>query len=1007
MADKQVGPRHQRVSCDIRQFAHFTSEFISFAFPVDTGTGMKKQKAKDIKTEAGGGSELELAIIADGSKGEAWLKEHIFKRLGRPRADATLYVARVNPEVIQSWKELAEWVAQGRVVAGDAALIRDKIRDGKPAWVFLADEDNAHILGHALTYFLTNKKLFRGDGVCTCRLPKGQKQGIPGSLKNGLFNLTGQWLLPTEQKQYAFPYVFFSKKVIAEQFSDQTMRARLLCARASYFDYPFSEVELTSKELLTPVYGYAGMFRDAWKSRTQWYFTDTSKNSGKAWRMAFAVLSVFALVLMLVSSQQYGMTWDEKRHNEYSKASLNYFETFGEDSTCLSETLPTQEFRYYGEHFNVIAAFLYTHILSIGEYETRHLLNALYGFLAMLFAALLAKEIASWRAAVFAFAAIFVSPVFFGHSMNNPTDIPFATGFAIAMYYLLKLFKTLPSPKTSTVLLAALGIGIAVGSRVGGVLLYAYAGLFMFIHFIRNYKQSGFTHFKSYLSVFITLLICGHLMSISLWPFGQQDIFTGWYEALKKSTEGAYFTFNHELFEGVRIYMANVPWYYLPKFILINTPLAVLIGFALSIVLLIKIQKDFRYGILVYFVLFALVFPIVYAEYQSMYYYNGWRHYLFVYPFLIVLSATGWDALIRMFKKPLVMKGVTVLFFALCLLPAFWMLRNHPYASVYFNELSGGLKGAYGRYETDYYSNSCREAGEWLANQEPKKKLIVAINNEPVTAAYYAQKINPDMEFRWVREYEEQKPFWDYAILTSRTYSQKELIEGAFPPKGTVYVVEADGVPLAAVVKRESYAMPLGYQALETKNSDSAIVYFTQATQYNPADEEAWRMLGEAYTNKGSADTALQMLQKSIELSPENYAAYNQLGLVYMNVLKDYGKAIKAFEKSTEIKFNFAEGYYYAASCYMIMQDYNKAITLLEQAIKRGGSSIPEVYYNLGASYLTVGMNKKAEENFINCLTLSPNLTMGYRALAEAFQKQGKTNEARQCMQKYRELGGQ
>ena len=31
------------------------------------------------------------------------------------------------------------------------------------------------------------------------------------------------------------------------------------------------------------------------------------------------------------------------------------------------------------------------------------------------------------------------------------------------------------------------------------------------------------------------------------------------------------------------------------------------------------------------------------------------------------------------------------------------MLLNHPYEYIYYNQLVGGLNGAYGNYETDYY----------------------------------------------------------------------------------------------------------------------------------------------------------------------------------------------------------------------------------------------------------------------------------------------------------------
>jgi len=965
---------------------------------------MKKQKAQstnDVKHNI----ESDLGILIFDNSTDASFIDKVIDKLQNSRNEPNLFVVSES----KSSQKLNELLDKGKAFIGSRSEIRNTIENSTSQWIAVADADNIDSLQSLISFYSSNKKQLAHESVYTAVIDKSSgksSKNLWDKVKLTLFNTVAQSLTPTPEPDLTFPFKIFHKSVISGCIEGSADNAATFSSNASYLQYSFNTIPVTTKEIQSQRINYSYIWKNAFRSRINWFVKDAMK-AGEWWRPAYFALVLISLVGMLIMSQQFGMTWDEKRHNDYSKESLKYFESFGEDTTCLSENLPTQEFRYYGEHFNVIAAFLYSNILPFGEFETRHLLNALYGFLTILFASLLAKEIGSWRMAFVAFLLILTSPVFFGHSMNNPTDIPFALGFAMAMYYLIKVFKTLPAPKTSYIIMAGVGVGIAVGSRVGGVLLYAYAGLYLGIDFLLNYKQNKFKQIPAYIKILLTLFISGHFISVLLWPFGQQHIFTSWYEALKKSTEGAYFTYNHELFEGVRMYMANVPWYYLPKFIIMNTPLGVLAGFVISILGIVFWKKVFEKNwIVVSLVLFGLIFPIVYAEYQSMYYYNGWRHYLFIYPPLIILSSAGWELIMRLIGKPSISGVVLYISIATCLLPAFWMVKNHPNEVVYFNELAGGVQGAYGNYETDYYSNSCRQAGEWLAQHEPNAKVLVAINNEPMTAAYYAQKINPNMEFRWVREYEEQKPFWNYAIFTSRTYSQKELKDGAFPPKGTIYTVEADGVPLAAVVKREDWNMPLGYQALNNKNNDSAVYYFTMATKYNPKDEETWRMLGEAYMNKMSADTALIMLNKSIEISPENYSAYNDIGQVYMNIKRDYSQAIKNFEKSTSLKFNYAEGYYYEANCYMAMQDYNKAISLMETAIKRGGNGIPELYYNLGVCYLYTGLYKKAEDNFISCLTLSPNLAMGYRALAEAFSKQGKNNEAQQCMAKYQQLGG-
>jgi Tfp pilus assembly protein PilF len=568
------------------------------------------------------------------------------------------------------------------------------------------------------------------------------------------------------------------------------------------------------------------------------------------------------------------------------------------------------------------------------------------------------------------------------------------------------MFKSLPAPKTSHVVMAAVGIGMAVGSRVGGILLYAYAAMFIGIHWLMLVRQQGMgaavKQIFSYAKVFLLLLVVGHLLSISLWPFGQQHVFTSWYEAFKKSTEGAYFTYNHELFEGARIYMANVPWYYLPKFMIINAPLVVLAGVVLLALLTAVMFKKFRQPALLFFLLFTIAFPIVYAEFKSLYYYNGWRHYLFIYPSVVAGAALGWEMLSRMAHKAMAWVAV-----AACALPLWWIVQYHPNQTVYFNELVGGTAGAYGQYELDYYSNSCRQAGEWLARHTGQQQALVAINNKPEAAAYYAQKINPNLQFQWVREYEEQKPMWDYMIITTRTFSSNELKNGAFPPVGTIHTIDVQRVPICAVVKRTNNFMPLGYQYFDKRQYDSSAYFFEQATAAQPMDEEAWRMLGNAYMNLMKTDSAEQCLRKAIEIYPENYKAYNDLGLLYVNLKKDNATGLEMFKKAISYKFNYTDAYYYAGATMLNQNDFLGSIPYLENGIKRGGNGIPEMYYNLGYAYLNTNNNKKAEENFIAALNLNDKMLMAYKALAETYNRMGRQDAAQSVMHRYYQLGGQ
>jgi tetratricopeptide (TPR) repeat protein len=147
------------------------------------------------------------------------------------------------------------------------------------------------------------------------------------------------------------------------------------------------------------------------------------------------------------------------------------------------------------------------------------------------------------------------------------------------------------------------------------------------------------------------------------------------------------------------------------------------------------------------------------------------------------------------------------------------------------------------------------------------------------------------------------------------------------------------------------------------------------------------------------------MLLKSIEIYPENFTAYSNLGLVYFNK-KEFQKAAETFKKSTDLKENVVESWYYAALAYLNMNDYTNGINCLEMA-KKHSSTIPEVYYYLAKAYMATNNLDKASENYQYALGINQNFVQAWGELAQVFQKQGNNAAAEECMKRYRALGGQ
>lgn len=96
--------------------------------------------------------------------------------------------------------------------------------------------------------------------------------------------------------------------------------------------------------------------------------------SDRHWRYLSRVLFLSVLILILATFLDYGLTADEEVQRIYGDHILSWYSSFFHDRAALSYL----NLNLYGGFFEVIAQ-LAARILPMGVYETRHLVNALFG----------------------------------------------------------------------------------------------------------------------------------------------------------------------------------------------------------------------------------------------------------------------------------------------------------------------------------------------------------------------------------------------------------------------------------------------------------------------------------------------------------------------------------------------------------------------------------------------------------------------------------------------------
>ncbi|MEQ1746729.1 MAG: tetratricopeptide repeat protein [Saprospiraceae bacterium] len=685
-------------------------------------------------------------------------------------------------------------------------------------------------------------------------------------------------------------------------------------------------------------------------------------------RKIFWGLAGAGLLLLCGLSFGSGINADDKFQCAYSQSLVNYYTTFGKDTAALHVT--DGNMHLYGGFFEIVTGFANKALgfqeNDLAYHNVRHLSSALLGWVAILCAALLARLIAGWRAGVLTLVILLLSPRFVGDSLMNPKDIPFAAGYMLAIYNMAAVLVRMPNPGRWNIAGLVAGLAIALAVRAGGLLNFAYLFLFAGLFFVlKNGWGSLFNGKKvgRYAAVVLAVAAAGYVLALLFWPFALQDPLKNPYFALTKFSELEVRI--RVLYEGVNTMSDKTPWHYPVKWILYTIPLTSLIGLAGFVVLLPQLLRKFN-PLWVFLVLFAGVFPVAYVIYKHSVLHDGWRHLTFVYPSLAVAAALFWNELMSLFSTKKALQYATVAaMVALQFDSAAFIAANSKYPYTYFNPLTGGIKGAYGKFETDYWGISVRQGIEWLESQgilkpDMKEKVVIATN-----MFYPAQKLLAKYGDRVVVKYLKWErrcdDAWDYGLYPTRFLDGAALAKGKWPPDNAVHIVKAGDVPILAVLKDSDKNCALGMASLKLGDWNGAIEKLLKETEAVPDNELAWTSLAQAYLNGDQPEEAKAAAEKALQISPADEQANNVIGLYWLTK-GDAAQAKSQFLTAVRLEPSNPTAYYYLALIAQREGDNITAINHLREAIKAAPTFKPA--YELSAQLYDAIGNPEAAQQF-------------------------------------------
>lgn len=627
-------------------------------------------------------------------------------------------------------------------------------------------------------------------------------------------------------------------------------------------------------------------------------------------RIIFIIIAIAIAATMFSLVSDYGSSIAEDEYQITQSIQLDrYYKSLGSDTSILESSHPM-----YSGWFNALTVTLSDVFTNCEIRGVRHATNAVFGFVGILFAALLAKRCRNWRTASFTMLLLGLSPVIFGHSMFNLDDIPVFATFAASLFFVKRLADHFPKPKIVDAVFFALSSALCITANPDCSLIVAIALILCIIGLVAQRKHNEIKKAAIRYPIFAVgslAVIFG--IVILLIPQGIGE----WLNSFSPNSP------TRILFEGKLVWTDLLPWYYNTKMLVMTIPAAVFVGMLLALGLCF-VKKSNRAEIITLVCISAVSILIFSLKSDT----NGiWQHLLYAEIPLYIVAAIGFDMLAESSRSTATQIAGIAIPLLLMIMPAVHIFRSHPYSHIYYNEFTGGLNHAFGRYELENYGVSNLEAAQWIIDNGKYNlsgdQLFVAARSEKAGKHYFGKyKYEVSIvETRWA---ERANHIWDYAIFPVTGIEPEILTSQYFPPKNTVDTISIDNVPICLVLQRTDTCDLYGRGYLANNDVQHAIELLETAVYNDPTNESAMINLIDANLRINNKDAMKKWIDRFLEIAPRDDVG-NYYNAYYHNITGNNDEAERISKEIIDYNPRFSLAYMFLSTVYTLQKRYDEA----------------------------------------------------------------------------------
>ena len=159
---------------------------------------------------------------------------------------------------------------------------------------------------------------------------------------------------------------------------------------------------------------------------------------------------------------------------------------------------------------------------------------------------------------------------------------------------------------------------------------------------------------------------------------------------------------------------------------------------------------------------------------------------------------------------------------------------------------------------------------------------------------------------------------------------------------------------------------------------------------------DAWNNLGVISTREGHVDESVPYFLEALKLNPRHLLSLDNLGNAY-RAQKRWDEARKVLERALEVAPQDPEANYSLGMVFAQTGDNAKAYEHLQRALQ-ARAVYPEALNNLGVLYLVTQRRDQAVESFEKCIRVAPGFDQAYLNLARVYALEGSRDKARSVL---------